>query len=229
VLRSDSGEFHVVPWVLGIAHAPGYPLLTLTGRLAMFLPVGDPAYRMNVLDAAAAAAAVGLVYLVVVELAGGWPGRVGGLAGAAALGLGATYWQQSVVGGPRPLTFFFTALLLWLLFRWGTRRRSRDLVLLAGAAGLSLTHHPNQALLFPALALYLLGRARPRRLRPFLLALLAFGLPLLLYLYLPLRSAMNPPLGADNLAEPRELLNYLTARYDQNDVLNNCGGWPTSG
>jgi hypothetical protein len=168
------------------------------------------------------------VYLVVVELVGGWPARVGGLAGAAALGLGATYWQQSVMGGPRPFTFFFTALLLWLLFRWGNTQRLRDLLLLAGAAGLSLTHHLNQALLFPALALYLLGRARPRTLRPFAPALLAFGLPLLLYLYLPLRSAMNPPLGADNLAEPRELLNYLTARYDQNDVLNNCGGWLAS-
>src|SRR5207249_2480718 len=90
-LRSDSGEFHVMPWVLGIAHAPGYPLLTLLGRLVMFLPIGDPAYRVNLLDAAAAAATVGLVYLAVVELVGRGPaGRAGGLAGAAALGLGAT-------------------------------------------------------------------------------------------------------------------------------------------
>src|SRR4051812_42857139 len=67
-LRSDSGEFHVMPWVMGIAHAPGYPLLTILGRLAMFLPFGDPAYRVNLLDALAAAAAVAFVYLAVSEL-----------------------------------------------------------------------------------------------------------------------------------------------------------------
>ena len=67
-LRSDSGEFHVMPWVLGVAHAPGYPLLTLLGRLAMLLPIGDPAYRINLLDAAASAATVALVYLLVREL-----------------------------------------------------------------------------------------------------------------------------------------------------------------
>lgn len=235
VLRSDSGEFHVMPWVLGVAHAPGYPFLTLVGRLVMFLPIGDPAYRVNLLDAAAAAAAVAFVYLAVVELSGrratdpalpGWPERVGGLAAAAVLGLGATYWQQSLVGGPRPFIFFFTALLFWLLFRWGNRRRGRDLALLAGVAGLALTHHLNQLLLFPALALYVLARD-PRllvRFRQLGLALAAFLLPLLLYLYLPLRSAMDPPLGATNLADPRELLSYLTASNYQDAVLNNCGG-----
>lgn len=227
VLRSDSGEFQVVPWVLGIGHAPGYPLLTLLGRLAMLLPIGDPAYRVNLLDAAAAAAAVGCAYLAVVELAGQplRAARVGGLA-AATLGLGATYWQQAVVGGPRPPGFFFTALLLWLLFRWGNRHRRRDLVLLAAAAGLALAHHPNEVLLFPALVLYLLGRGgrsvlRPRALGP---AVAAFAFPLVLYLYLPLRSAMNPPLGPLDLTDPRELLIYVTAANYQDTVFNNCGG-----
>jgi hypothetical protein len=228
-LRSDSGEFHVMPWVLGIAHAPGYPLLTLVGHLAMLLPVGDPAYRVNLLDAAAAAAATGLVYLAVVELtrrAAPAAGRAGGLAGALALGLGSIYWQQSLVGGPRPFIFFFTALLLWLLFHWGNQRSRPALFTLAFAAGLALTHHPNQAILYPGLMLYLVG-SKPRlllRFRLLLTATLAFALPLLLYLYLPLRSAMDPPLGATNLAEPRELLSYLTAANYQDAVLNNCSG-----
>ena len=35
---------------------------------------------------------------------------------------------------------------------------------------------------------------------------------------------MDPPLGATNLADPRELLIYLTAANYQDAVLNNCGG-----
>jgi hypothetical protein len=235
VLRSDSGEFHVVPYVLGVAHAPGYPLLTLVGWLAMLLPVGDPAYRMNLLGAAAAAGAAALAYLAVVELAGGAgqrartarpAARAGGLIAALALGLGAVYWQQSVVGGPRPPIFFFTALLLYLAFRWDNRRRTVDLVLLAFAAGLALTHHPNLAILLPGLALFLLLRQPRLLLRPgsIGLALLAFLLPLTLYVYLPVRSSQNPPLGAINLTEPRELLLFVTATHYQDAVLNNCGG-----
>jgi hypothetical protein len=227
-LRSDSGEFHVMPWVLGVAHAPGYPLLTLLGRLAMLLPIGDPAYRINLLDAAASAATVALVYLLVRELHPGhsWSGRAGGLVAAAALGLGATFWQQSLVGGPRPLIFLFTALLLWLGLRWFRRRRDRDLVLLAAALGLAISHHPNTLLLAPALAILVLG-AEPKLLlqpRRLLLPVAALALPLLLYLYLPIRSAMDPPLGATNLANPRELLLYVTARHYQSDVAGNCGG-----
>ena len=113
-----------MPWVLGVAHAPGYPLLTLLGRLAMLLPLGDPAYRVNLLDAAAAAA-TGLVYLAVVELtrraapaAAAWrrPGRSAGARARRDL-LAAVAGRR-----PRPFIFFFTALLFWLLFRWGNRR-----------------------------------------------------------------------------------------------------------
>ncbi|MCC7105660.1 MAG: DUF2723 domain-containing protein [Chloroflexi bacterium] len=238
VLRSDSGEFQVMPWVLGIAHAPGYPLLTLLGRIAMLVPIGDPAYRVNLLDAAAAAGAAACAYLAVLELlrdvgargtttpAGRLAAHVASAVAGLSLGLGATYWQQSVVGGPRPLSFLFTSLLFWLLFRWGRRRTTRDLVLLAAAAGLSLAHHTNSLLLFPALGAYLLGRD-PRLLlhgRQLLPAALACVLPLALYAYLPIRSAMDPPLGATNLADPRELAIYIAARNYQDTVLVNCAG-----
>ncbi|HXV44799.1 MAG TPA: DUF2723 domain-containing protein, partial [Anaerolineae bacterium] len=65
VLEADGGEFQFVPWLPGIAHPTGYPLYVLLGWLwAHLLPVGEVAWRMNLLSAVLAAATVGLTYAV---------------------------------------------------------------------------------------------------------------------------------------------------------------------
>src|SRR5919108_3423765 len=57
VQGGDSGEFQFVGFILGIPHPPGYPLYALVGRLwTLLLPVGEVAYRMNLLSAVLAAA-----------------------------------------------------------------------------------------------------------------------------------------------------------------------------
>ncbi len=47
----DTLEFQVVIPQLGIAHPTGYPLFVLLGKLFTLLPVGDIAYRTNLLSA----------------------------------------------------------------------------------------------------------------------------------------------------------------------------------
>ena len=49
----DTGEFQTVGPVLGTAHPPGYPAYTVLGWIASVVlqPLGDPAYRMNLLSA----------------------------------------------------------------------------------------------------------------------------------------------------------------------------------
>ena len=63
VLAGDGGEFQFVLYLLGVAHPTGYPLYTLLGwAWSHLLPVGDVAYRMNLLSAAGAALAVALLF-----------------------------------------------------------------------------------------------------------------------------------------------------------------------
>lgn len=61
----DSGDMINAVSTLGIAHPPGYPLYVLIGKLfTVFLPFGTAAFRVNLLSAFFAAAALALLYRV---------------------------------------------------------------------------------------------------------------------------------------------------------------------
>src|SRR5579864_3910631 len=51
----DAGEIATAVPQLGVLHPPGYPLYTLTGHLFSRVPFANPAYRLNLLSAAAMA------------------------------------------------------------------------------------------------------------------------------------------------------------------------------
>ncbi|MEK7475771.1 MAG: DUF2723 domain-containing protein [Candidatus Coatesbacteria bacterium] len=51
IFNDDSPETVAAAMTLGITHPPGDPVLVLLGRLACALPVGSPAFRMNLLSA----------------------------------------------------------------------------------------------------------------------------------------------------------------------------------
>src|SRR5579872_2275646 len=57
----DSGELVAAACARGVAHPPGYPLHALLGGLFALLPVGSPAWRVNLLSAACDAAAAALL------------------------------------------------------------------------------------------------------------------------------------------------------------------------
>src|SRR5687767_11307924 len=69
----NSGEFQVMSHLLGIAHPPSYPLYLLLAKGASFFPIGDVAWRVNVLTALLGAAAVFLAGLLAADLSAGRP------------------------------------------------------------------------------------------------------------------------------------------------------------
>ena len=188
----DSLEFPLVVHRLAIAHPTGYPLYTLLGKLFSLFNLQNIAYQLNLMSGVFGALAVGLVFLIGPAL---WPEtdrphRPAHYAGAAfgglLSGLGPIFYSQATIAEVYTLNAAFVAavLLLTLKRRW---------LWLAFVYGLSLTHHRTMLLLLPAILVFaFLTRYResePDSSRPSLFKLgLAFALPLLLYLYLPLRG-----------------------------------------
>ena len=205
----DTGEFQTIGPVLGTAHPTGYPTYTLTAWLGSVVlqPFGNEAFRANLLSALLMAGAAALLAVRVVQ-ATQRPGL--GLLAGATFAFTPVAWGWSLRADPHALHVFLAALLLVLLGAWATaREREHDhdqagarsgrwLLAAAVVFGLSLGNHALTLLLAPGIAAYVLLVA-PRILRreP-RLALAAAGAlvaaTVLVYLYLPLRSAMDPPL-----------------------------------
>ncbi|MBI3747075.1 MAG: DUF2723 domain-containing protein [Chloroflexi bacterium] len=192
----DTAEFQTVLPILGTAHPTGYPTYVLVGFVANFLlaPLGEPAFRMNVLSlltvALAAAATVRLVQRLT--------GRV---AVAMATGLGVALtpytWKLATHADPHTLHLALVAILFATLLRWEAGHRAatpagdRWLVAAAVVFGLSVGNHSLTLLLALPIALYVLA-VEPRILvRPRLLftcGAALVGTVVAVYLELPLRA-----------------------------------------
>ncbi len=177
----DSSQYSLAASTLGVTSPPGSLLLTLLGWLATRLPVGPPAYVLNLLAAALAAVAAVLVYLTAfrlndtVGLARETATQAKRAAIAAGTTLGAltfafsdTLWEHAIKFTPYVLTAVFTGLILWAMLCWwqaADRPNAwRQLALMGLLFGLDFSVHRTNALLLPALLAWILLR-RPRILR----------------------------------------------------------------
>jgi len=94
VLPGDSGEFQLAAPLLGLAHATGYPLYLILGKVwTLLVPAGDMAYRMNLLSAVISAIAVALLYVLGRRMG---MGIVPALTCALTLAFSRTFWAQAV-------------------------------------------------------------------------------------------------------------------------------------
>ena len=132
VMWYDMGELTTTSYVLGIAHNTGYPLYILLGKLFTFLPVGDVAYRVNLMSAVFAALTVATVFLIVHELT---KSRFAALVGALVLAFSSTFWANANWAESYSLNAFSTALITLLLLRWRESGKPWQLYLVFLASG----------------------------------------------------------------------------------------------
>jgi len=206
VTFGDSGELVTAAATLGVPHPTGFPLYLLAGKLfSLIVPFGDVAFRLNLLSALCGALAAAAVFFLVRAL-----GQYKSLAVCAALFTGflPTMWDHATEAKVYAMASLFIAVALALAIQaaWRNDRRSAMLAFLAG--GLAAAVHFSGLLVLPALVLVLFGAERrflrSRSLWP--LCALMFVLPLLLYLYIPLRAAAGPEL---NWSRPDTLERFL--------------------
>ncbi len=222
-IYDDSLEFPLVVHRLAIAHPTGYPLYTLLAKLFTLLPTGDVAHRLHLFSAVCAAGAVAVLYLAARRLG---LHRLGALAAALLLAVSPVFWSQALIAEVYALNALFVAALLLAAAQWAEGgRKFSDLDVLAFVLGLSLTHHRTIVLVFPALVVYmaLAYRQRPRasdaqnsaapaHLPRRLLTLLGlFSLPLLLYLYIPLRGMVTSSLDGSYTNTLAGFLSWVSA------------------
>ena len=212
VYFGDSGELTAAAYNLGIAHPPGYPLYLLLGKLFMLLvPIGDMAMRLNLLSAFFASLVTVMIYLINRVLT---HGRLISVLVSFTAAFSFTFWSQAVAAEVYTFAALFFCTLIFFTLLWLKTRKELWLLLLALTAGLALTHHVIIAVFYPVFFIFILLN-QPRLIRNWtLIAKTAclFVLPLLLYLYLPIRSALNPLNDWGNPETFSTMMHHITAK-----------------
>jgi hypothetical protein len=206
VANWDTAEFQTVGPVLGTAHPTGYPSYVILGWIAsiMLQPFGDPAHRMNLLQAITAAVAVaGAVGIVQLLTGRRWIALATGLM----LGCSQLFWRLATHADPHMFHLALVAVLFLLPLTWDKRRRGADpqivrhadwwLVAAASVYGIAVANHSLALLLPPAIGLFVLAAdwRVVLRWRTVLACVVVLAATVtVLFLELPIRAAMNAPL-----------------------------------
>jgi len=220
----DSGELVTGAYSVGVVHPPGYPVWTILAKLFTFLPVGDIAYRVNLMSAFFAALSVGILGLIISKSAvllftgngktaekryQNFTVPVGAISGSLIFAFTPVLWSQSVITEVYTLNVFFlvTGLLLCLIWIYHPSRRG-IIYLNAFLFGLGLTNHQTLFVMAAAYLFLLLMVDKSIFKSPKAIAAIlgSFLAGLACYLYMPLASMTNPPL---NWGYPRTFAGFM--------------------
>ncbi len=225
VYVGDSGEMIAAAYTMGIAHPPGYPLYCMAGKLMSFIPAGTIAFRVNLTAAVFSGLAVSTLYIFLSAFAVNIASNAVAAFSALAFAFSSTFWSQALMtkGGLYGLNAFITALLFLMLLKIrkdAAVNRYKNLALLALIAGLGLANHNTIAPLIPFVILYAAYCLTPvtAEIKKRIFGTLSYGVfcgfltllfALVVYMYLPIRSAANPPIDWGHPANFYNFLNHV--------------------
>uniref|UniRef100_A0A663LUB2 Transmembrane protein 260 n=1 Tax=Athene cunicularia TaxID=194338 RepID=A0A663LUB2_ATHCN len=212
---------------LGVAHPPGYPLFTLLAKLATgLLPVGSPAYRVNLLCGLLGAAAASLLFYTVFRLSGSY---AGGILAAGVFSFSRLTWQWSIAAEVFSLNNLFVGLLMALTahFEEASTAKERSKISKLGAfcCGLSLCNQHTIVLYIACIVPWVLCRLFTKTelsLGHLLKLGLCFLAGLLPYLYLPVSSYLNQArwTWGDQTTLQGFLTHFLREEYGTFNLVN---------
>src|SRR5688572_22759090 len=189
LLWGDSAEFQTLSYTLGMTHPSGYMTQIMLGKLFTYIPVGNIAYRVNLMSAFFGAFTVAQVYLIV-RLLGGL--SIAGISASMMLALSELFWRRALVAESYAIAASMAATI-WLLFLLWRRTQKWEYLFAAGVAGgLSMGIH--STVLMTAISVPILMSMTTRKRVDWTGAaagaLLGLGLTLLFFFYLDHR---DPP------------------------------------
>jgi hypothetical protein len=223
---ADGGDYISAVVTGGIPHPTGYPTYLILASVFQKIPLGSPAFRMNLFSLVCAVVAAVFVYLAVARylLAKQLNWLAGGIA-ALAYGLSPLVWSQAVITEVYSLQALFVALIVNLWF-YGFYLKPEKMIIydvtIGLVASLAFGNHLTTMFLFPLVfsmggairkerlekAAGLQGWLRGWKIRWISIARRfgAFLAGLMVYLVLPLRAFSGASI---NWGDPVTLNNFL--------------------
>jgi len=222
----DSGELATACSSLGIAHPTGYPVYTLIGRLFSLLPLGSQVQNLNLLSLFFISFSNLFLFLILIsifeflfpELQESWRSYIS-LVSAFIFSFSPTLWSQATSNEVYALNSLLNAILFYLILsqlnlkaKGKLTQSDKHLYLFFFLYGLSFGNHLSTVLLFAGfifLFLMIYRKSFFERKRISLL-LSFFILGISVYLYLPIRSSLNPVLNWGDTSSLSNLKRHIS-------------------
>ncbi len=199
----DCGEFIATSYKLEVGHPPGAPLFMILARIAtIFAPSTHYVPHMvNAMNCLASAFTILFLFWTITHLmrriftrkegkgsemseADALTTLAAGVIGAVSYTFTDTFWFSAVEGEVYAISSMFTALVVWLMFKWDDEaeepRALRWIILIAYLMGLSIGVHILNLLTIPALVfIYYFRTSKQITMRGVVLSTLLSGVLLL--------------------------------------------------
>jgi len=204
IYLGDNAEYITAAVTLGIPHPSGYPLYVILSKLFSLFPISTLAFRVNLLSAVAASFGLVIFYLIFLKACEYYqlsnPGfnfppsaqKLLALSVSLLLAFTSWFWYEATTAQVYTLNFLFFVLLFWLVLKFWENPHTKYLLWGSLLAGLGLANHQMLVLLLPFFfaAVAPSGYKSEFSVKLWMLGLFLLGLSV--YLYLPIRSHMQP-------------------------------------
>jgi hypothetical protein len=138
LLWGDSAEFQTLSYTLGMTHPSGYMTHIMIGKLFTLIPVGNIAYRVNLMSAFFGALAVAEIYLIVRLLNGR---KAAALSASALLALLEGFWWRALIAESYATAAGMIASIWLFVLLWNRSQKWQYLFLAGLLGGLSVGIH----------------------------------------------------------------------------------------
>jgi hypothetical protein len=203
LMSDDSGEMAASAWNLGLPHPPGYPLFNLLGHIFLWLPIGSPAFRLNLFSQLLVFVSLWFILDTcrLLALTESWLKSAShwlvvpvflSTTGIIFVSCQSVFAQcLTAKGCIYTLALFIAGFLVWVYIRW-PNKRGRLFLLACFAWSLGMAHHWQTFLLWiPFLFVWAWFLSKKPDAKFIIRAISLAGIGVSLYLYLPFRAALH--------------------------------------
>lgn len=205
----DTAKFQFAGRTLALTHPSGFPVYLWITHLASYVPIGDLAYRANLVSALCGALTVYFLFRILLQIP---------LSPMIALGatllfaVSSTFWSVSLIAEVYTLNALFMASVISLLWKWREGGRSWYFEFACVLYALSLGNHLVTSIVFPAAVYWIIlarekFRAEDRYAARAALFLSAAVIP---YLWLYLRFGQTVIYREGSIGSLGEFLGFVT-------------------
>jgi len=165
----------------------GYPTFSILAKLMSMIPIGNLAYRLNLFSAIFGALTILFLFLAINKLI---KNELISLASSLIFSFTLPYWPVANRLEFDTLNSFLVVLVIFAALTYNESRKRSHLYFFFFCLGFSLTNHPIALFITPAFIIYIIiiNPKIFKSIKTVLLSILFFIIPLVSYIYIPIRS-----------------------------------------